>query len=178
MPSQLERTRAIFSSRLDTLTALLDKASAEWRRRNRDPESLLAARLADDMYPLTHQIVFTAEHPRQLAAFCANRDADPHVDPASLNLASAHALLREVRAAILAIDVSNDAALERQRTLHLQDNIVLQLPGTEYLHDFLMPNFYFHLVTSYNILRHLGVSLGKGDYMAHLASRVQRPGAG
>lgn len=81
MPSQLERARHVFSTRLDTLAALLDKAASEWRARGRDPESLLTARLIEDMHPLSFQIVFTAEQARQLAAFCANREATPFIDP-------------------------------------------------------------------------------------------------
>jgi hypothetical protein len=175
MPSQFERACRVFTSRLDTLSAVLDKASSAWRASDRDPESLLAARLYADMHPLSAQVVFTAEQARQLAAFCANREAAPHVDPASLNLERAQALLRETRSTVQAIDAESDA-LTRQKTLNLQGGITLHLQGADYLDDFLIPNFYFHLVTAYDILRHLGVPLGKADYMAHLAAHVQRPG--
>jgi len=174
MPSQLERACSVFSSRLETLAALLDKASREWRSRGHDPESLLSARLAEDMHPLSFQIVFTAEQPRQLAAFCANREAGAFVDPNGLSLQGAHALLREVRSTVLGIDGTSDA-LSGQRTLSLQGGITLQLAGSDYLDEFLMPNFYFHFVTAYDILRHIGVPLGKADYMAHLAARIRPP---
>lgn len=42
----------------------------------------------------------------------------------------------------------------------------LSFTGREYLHNFLMPNLYFHIVTPYNMLRHNGVKLGKQDFMA------------
>jgi hypothetical protein len=48
------------------------------------------------------------------------------------------------------------------------------LTGREYLEDFLLPNFYFHLVTTYAILRNLGVPVGKRDYMLHLLPKVQQ----
>jgi len=127
------------------------------------------------MHPLAHQIVFTAEQPRQLVAFCATREAGDFVDPSGLSLQGAHALLREVRADVLGIDRTSDA-LDRPRTLSLQGGLTLQLLGRDYVDEFLVPNFYFHLVTAYDILRHLGVPLGKGDYMAHLAPYLRRPG--
>lgn len=47
------------------------------------------------------------------------------------------------------------------------------MPGHAYVHEFLLPNFYFHLVTSYAILRQMGVTLGKADYMMHLVPLVR-----
>jgi hypothetical protein len=176
MSTLLERTCALFSSRILTLQALLDKATADSRSRERDPEALLTERLAPDMLPLAHQIVFVAEQPRQLAAFCLQRDAGPFTDPARVDLQAARGLLEEVRSALQPVAALSDAALTPIKQLALRDGIGLELPGREYLEDFLVPNFYFHLVTAYGILRHVGVPLGKADYMAHLASRVRIAG--
>jgi hypothetical protein len=126
------------------------------------------------MHPLAFQIVFTAEQPRQLAAFCADRDAGAFSDPTKLTLATARSLIDEVRASVLAIDGTSDAPLARPKKLPLQGGTDLELSGTDYIDEWLVPNFYFHLVTAYGILRHLGVPLGKANYMAHLASRVPR----
>jgi hypothetical protein len=46
--------------------------------------------------------------------------------------------------------------------------------GIDYVDEWLLPNFYFHLFTAYDLLRREGVRIGKADYMAHLGSRIQR----
>ena len=50
----------------------------------------------------------------------------------------------------------------------------IELRGEEYINDFLIPNFYFHMVTAYDILRMKGLEIGKGDYMLHLAPLVRQ----
>lgn len=168
----------MFSSRLQTLEALLEKAASFARQRERDPESLLRERLAPDMHPLAFQIVFTAEQPRQLAAFCAQAEAGPFVEPTTLTLEHARRLLQEVRARMQAVAGSPYDSLTRIKNLQLAGGLQLQLSGIDYLEEWLMPNFYFHLVTAYSILRHEGVPLGKADYMRHLAGHVRNsPGA-
>lgn len=174
MPTQLARTCEIFNSRLETLAALLNRGSKYCTAAGRDPETLLSERLASDMYPLAFQIVFTVEQARQLVAFCAERDAGPFVDSTQLTLATARALIDEVRASIAAIDAGSDRPLAREKTMELQGGIMLTLSGSDYIDEWLMPNFYFHLVTAYGILRHVGVPLGKANYMAHIAHRIPR----
>ena len=69
-----------------------------------------------------------------------------------------------------------DALLDRDKIIRFP-HASLQLPGLDYVDEWLVPNFYFHLVTAYDILRHHGVDIGKADYMAHLGPRM-RPAAG
>ena len=49
----------------------------------------------------------------------------------------------------------------------------ITLDGAAYVDDWILPNFYFHFVTAYAILRSLGVTIGKADYMAHLMPLVR-----
>ncbi|MGH6780208.1 MAG: DUF1993 family protein, partial [Bradyrhizobium sp.] len=46
------------------------------------------------------------------------------------------------------------------------------MKGTDYLHHFVLPNFYFHLVTAYDILRDCGVEIGKRDFIGAIPIRV------
>lgn len=169
----LQRTTEIFSTRLTTLGRLLDLADEQCREKGRDPETLLTVRLIDDMLPLTHQIVFACNQPNAFAAWC--RDAvPPKTDPATLDFAAAKDLvastIRHVEKAAAEVD---PAVLDRDKHIELMHGMSIDLPGELYVEDWLMPNFYFHLVTAYDILRHEGIRIGKADYMAHLASRVQ-----
>lgn len=42
------------------------------------------------------------------------------------------------------------------------------MTSEQYVRDWAMPQFYFHVVTAYSILRNAGVDLGKADYVAHM----------
>ncbi|MGY0552893.1 DUF1993 family protein [Vreelandella sp. 2A-K22] len=70
-----------------------------------------------------------------------------------------------------AIDHEN---VPEHKHLELGGGIYVDLTGEEYVADFLLPNFYFHLVTTYSILRSVGVPIGKKDYMLHLMPKVKQ----
>jgi hypothetical protein len=57
-----------------------------------------------------------------------------------------------------------EGAAERQIVIPLRDR-TLDMPGSDYLLGFAQPNFYFHYTTAYAILRHLGVEIGKRDFI-------------
>ncbi|MGE6780185.1 DUF1993 family protein [Vreelandella titanicae] len=62
----------------------------------------------------------------------------------------------------------------KHKHLELGGGIYADLTGEEYVADFLLPNFYFHLVTTYSILRSVGVPISKKDYMLHLMPKVKQ----
>ncbi len=174
----LARATLIFSTRLRTLGRLLDTAGTQWREKGLDPETLLAARLAPDMFPLPHQIVFACNQANELAAWCTDGTA-AKTDPTRLAFPE---LKEHIQATIGRLTAATagvgDSVLQREKRRELQGGAYLVLPGTLYIEDWLIPNFYFHLVTAYDVLRHAGVQIGKADYMAHLAGRVRQPGQG
>ncbi|MNG36593.1 hypothetical protein D3C84_1236700 [compost metagenome] len=61
-----------------------------------------------------------------------------------------------------------DEGAERQIAIALPNGITFDMTGSEYAVNWVTPQFYFHLVTAYNILRHNGVPLGKADYVQHM----------
>ena len=156
-----------FDSRLATLDHLLGVGLKHLR----EPDSAyFERRLAPDMLPLGAQVAFTCNQPRNFAlwleGFSAD-DLDPKVD--SLVLARAH--LSETRA-LLSKHEGSLQVLPAVKHLQLGPGLHADLTGEDYLEAFLLPNFYFHLVTSYAILRGAGVPLGKRDYMLHLLPKV------
>jgi hypothetical protein len=64
-----------------------------------------------------------------------------------------------------------DASADREITFPLGPNKG-QMKGADYLHHFVVPNFYFHLTTAYDILRHCGVEIGKRDFLGAIPIRV------
>jgi hypothetical protein len=65
----------------------------------------------------------------------------------------------------LPVDAFEDAA-DRQIQLSLPNGLVLNFNGIDYVNQWVLPNFYFHMTTAYNLLRHNGVELGKRDFLA------------
>lgn len=175
MHDALARTLRTFRTRLQTLDALLGKAAEQWRQQGHDPEALLSARLHDDMLPLSFQVAYSCEQPRQFALFCADR-TEPTIDPTGFRLVDAHGAIAQTLDALSASTVSDAGVLARDKHIALQHGHSLQLSCIDYVDEWLMPNFYFHLVTAYGILRHLGVAIGKADYMAHVRPYLQRQG--
>ena len=174
----LKRTVEIFTTRLQVLAGLLDAAEKQWREKERDPATFLAARLADDMFPLPHQVVFACNQPNQFAAWCGDRTA-PETDPATLDFAGLKTHVRETIAYLAETTAGrDDRVLDREKRIDLPGGRFILLTGQLYVDEWLSPNFYFHLVTAYDILRSQGVQIGKANYMAHLAGRVRAGKAG
>jgi uncharacterized protein len=158
----------IFSSRLDTLSHLLEVAQNHFTD---DVESLLQSRLAPDMFPLGTQIAFTCNQPRNFALWCLGELANNlNPDVASFTEARGHIL--STKELLASINVTDAKLLEIAR-IDLSQGLYLELSGQAYVDDFIMPNFYFHLTTAYDILRMAGSPIGKRDYMMHLAPFVK-----
>ena len=166
--TEISAAARIFDSRLATLSHLL-RVGAESRG---EPEStLLGHRLAPDMPPLGTQVAFTCNQPRNFALWLAGAEA-ADLDPNVQSLAAAEKHIADTRALLLS-HLASDSQLPERKHLLLGGDFYAELTGREYLEDFLLPNFYFHLVTAYANLRQVGVRLGKRDYMLNLLPKVQ-----
>jgi uncharacterized protein len=158
----------IFISRLDTLSHLLDVAESHFAD---DVQSLLQRRIAPDMFPFSTQIAFVCNQPRNFALWCLGQAADnlnPDVDSlveARGHLSSTKELLTSIKAV--------DSKLSELKPLDLGQGLYAELSGLSYVDDFLMPNFYFHITTVYNILRMAGAPIGKRDFMMHLVPSLK-----
>jgi hypothetical protein len=167
---------AHFDERLAMLGHLLSKARESCEHESRDLGSILAARIAPDMFPFPHQIVFACNQANALAAWIAG-EPEEAVDPAQLSFEDLVAHVDKTRARLAeAAGLRDDAALDREKTIALPQGRI-RLSGVEYLESWLMPNFYFHLVAAYALLRQSGVDIGKADYMIHMVPRLE-PHAG
>lgn len=169
MQSQsVQAITSLFQSRLATLEHLLNTAQTHFS----GDEAFLENRIAPDMFPFATQVAFTCNQPRNFALWCAGKPAD-NLDPSVASLAQAHEHITTTQALLADIDTP-EAKLSELARIDLGEGLYLELPGSAYVHEFLVPNFYFHLVTAYNIIRMAGVPIGKRDYMRHLVPLVKR----
>lgn len=154
---------ATFRSRLNTLAGLLAKAEA-----HAEGDALLQAKLAHDMHPLATQIRFVANIPGETvnrlgAHSFASSDEELTTFAEAKELIDARAKMLD---GITADDLpAPDARVE----FSIGDGAyAFEMSAEEYVREFSLPNFYFHLSTAYAILRMKGVELGKADFIPHM----------
>ncbi len=165
--TQLATAVQIFDSRLVTLEHIL-KAGFDYLAESET--TYFQRRLAPDMVPLGTQIALTCNQPRNFSLWLNGAQADD-LDPTVESMALAQNYIADTRT-LLTKHHEAQGALPATKHLPLGPDLHADLTGQEYLSEFLMPNFYFHLVTSYGILRASGVPIGKRDYMFHLLPKV------
>jgi uncharacterized protein len=150
---------------LTSIRGVLDKGLAWAKESGVDPDSLVEARLIDDMLPFGFQVKRVADHSagalRDISHGAFTMPKRETYDFAGLQklLADAeHDLKGWTREAVDALegrDIVFDTGRAPARTFK----------GEAYLFSFAMPNFHFHAVTAYDILRMKGVPVGKRDYL-------------
>ncbi|HET7669473.1 MAG TPA: DUF1993 domain-containing protein [Burkholderiales bacterium] len=153
-----------FAAMLRNLSALLDKAEAHCAAKKIDPAALTTFRLYPDMFPLTRQVQIACDTAKGAVARLAGAEIPKHEDTEQT--------FGDLKARI-ARTVDFIESVKAERIDGTEDKeIVLQMrsgerrfKGMPYLLGFAYPNFYFHLTTAYNILRHNGVELGKLDFL-------------
>ena len=167
--TRLQQLQHIFVSRLDTLSHLLQVGEAHLPDRD-----LINERLAPDMLPLGAQVAFACNQPRGFSQWCAGLPIE-NIDPAVPSLEAAHAHIADTRERVLAITCT-DAKLDEVKRIGLGPGRYCELAGDQYMSEYLLPNLYFHITTTYAILRMLGAPVGKADFMRYLAAQVRQDG--
>lgn len=166
--SMYSATVPVFQHFLRALAANLDTAAAFFAERGIDESVLLEARLYPDMYPLRMQVVRATDHVwRGLAAFLG--ETAPKLPDDS----SVADLKKRIDTALAALDKITPEQLDGADGRDIEVIVRRQtrtMKGSRYLTYQLMPQFFFHTTTAYDILRHIGVPLGKTDFLA-LAAR-------
>ncbi|MDR6834294.1 MULTISPECIES: DUF1993 domain-containing protein [unclassified Sphingopyxis] len=170
-----DMTVPAYRNGLNALSAQLDKALA-WGEQNGVGElQFIVARLAPDMFPLAAQVRFTCSQavqpPTRLGAVGAPALTDDATDFAGLQtqIATTLAWLDTIDAATL------DTAPDRPIAFDLPNGMAFDMTARTYVRDWAQPQFYFHAVAAYSILRHMGVPLGKTDYVGYMMAYL-RPG--
>lgn len=152
-----------FVHMLNNLSALLDKAQAHIDAHKLDPAALTTFRLFPDMYPLTRQIQIACDVSKGAVGRLGGVEVPKHEDneqtipELKARIAKTIAFINSVKPEPI------DASEDRELTIKLGKQ-EFTFTGMQYLLNFAHPNFYFHMTTAYNILRHNGISIGKKDF--------------
>jgi len=157
---------------LKALSALLDKADAYALLKKIDPVVLLNTRLAPDMLSLIGQVQIATDLAKNGVSRLAGVEP-PRFEDTEKTLEQLKERIAKTVSYVKSIDATQiDASAEHQLTFPLGPKNKGEMKAADYLNHFLLPNFYFHLATAYDILRHCGVELSKPDYLGAIPMKM------
>jgi hypothetical protein len=153
-----------FANMLRNLSALIEKADAHCAAKKIDPAAITAFRLYPDMFPFTRQVQIACDTAKGAVARLAGVDIPKHedVEQTFAELKSRIARTLDFVESVPAAKI--DGSEEREIVLAMRSG-ERRFKGMQYLFGHAYPNFYFHITTAYNILRHNGVEVGKADFI-------------
>jgi len=163
--SMYQASVPVFRQMLSALSDILARAAVHAETRKVDQAVLLQSRLALDMFPLVRQVQIACDFARSVSARLAEVEV-PAYDESEQDVAGLQA---RIASTVAFLDSLGEAQFEGSDALE----IVLRpgtpkekkLSGRAYLLNYGLPQFFFHVTTAYNLLRHNGVEIGKKDYM-------------
>ncbi|HSE74576.1 MAG TPA: DUF1993 family protein [Dongiaceae bacterium] len=166
--SMYQASVPVFVRGLENLSAVLAKGAAHAEARKIEPAVFVNARLAPDMFPFSRQIQIASDAAKGCTARLAGAEVPSYPDTEATfpeleaRIAKTIAFVKGFTAAQI------DGSEARSVTLKMRSGD-MTLRGQDYLFKLSLPNFYFHITTAYDILRHNGVEVGKMDYLGKLA---------
>jgi hypothetical protein len=162
--SMYQASVPVFVHGLSALSHLLRQGEAHARDKGADPANFVEARLAPDMLTLAGQVQ-RASDTSKLALERLTGVASPKLEDSETTFSELYARIDKT---IAYLDGFSENQLADAGSKPIQLNFGDFKPsftGTSYLLTFALPNFFFHVTTAYDILRHNGVKIGKRDYL-------------
>lgn len=162
---------ATYANMLGTLDHLVTKAAGHEKG-----ETLLQARLAEDMFPLHTQIRFTLD--QVVTALKRLGKLELPFDESDItSFAEAHRRIAAVREMVANTDPAIWPAAGETVEFTLPNGMAFAMQAHEYCRDWATPQVYFHLMAVYSILRMEGLAIGKADYVGHMMKYLKQPAA-
>lgn len=162
--SMYEASVPTFLHTLRSLKAILEKGVAHAEAKKFDQAVLASSRLAPDMFPLTRQVQIASDAAKGAAARLAGLEP-PKFEDTETTLTE---LIARVDKTIDYLQSFKPAQIDgsEERTINIPTpRGTFTFPGKVFLRHWALPNFFFHTTTTYNLLRHNGVELGKADFL-------------
>ncbi len=154
----------IFTLSLNNLSAILDKAATHAEAKKVAPNVLPATRLIADMLPLSAQIQIACDTVKGAAARLAGIEVPKHEDTEA-TIAELKARVDKTLVFIKSIKPEQLANAETREIVLQFPQTTMKFTGLNYLTNFVLPNFFFHMTMAYALLRKNGVDLGKRDFL-------------
>ncbi len=149
---------------LKNLSAILAKGAAFAEETGIDPITITQTRLADNMAPLTGQVQFACDTAKGTAIRIGQLDPAPMADTET-SFAELQDRIARTIALLESVSRERIDGREDDEVLLKTPNANLTFTGRSYALTFALPNFFFHMTTTYALLRQAGVPLGKLDYL-------------
>ena len=155
-----------FVNILGNLSNILDKAQAHAEAKKLGETSLSAFRLFPDMLPMSAQVQIACDTAKGVVARLAGIDI-PVFEDNEKTLADLKARVAKTIAFIQTITPEQIDGTEDKAIVTKRGDKETHYKGLQFLMGHAIPNFYFHVTTTYNILRHNGVEIGKRDFLGN-----------
>ena len=165
-----ESTITLPLTRLRGLVVLLEKIEPQVKEKNMSDTDILALRLAPDMFPFAKQIQIATDNAKGMASRMARKEAPKYEDNES-TLAELKSRLEKTIAYLETFTPEDfaDADTAEARFPYFPG---MKMVGKGYVFTYGIPNFMFHVVTAYSILRNAGFDIGKADFMGGQAEMM------
>ncbi|MFT3966330.1 MAG: DUF1993 domain-containing protein [Sphingobium sp.] len=152
----------------------LDKAQGWASENGLSEEEMLAKAIAPDMWPLGKQFQVVAAHSAGAVKGAIAGSFGPDLSEAPRDFASLRTLLTQALDFLGSVSPDEvNGAEDKDVVLEVRGKVMMRFKGADFLLSFAQPNFYFHSMAAYAILRGLGVPVGKRDFLGPV--RVQVP---
>lgn len=164
--SMYEASIPVFLHTLQNLRAILVKGQAHAEARKFDPANLVNARLFPDMLALNRQVQIAVDAAKFAAARLSGTEAPKFEDTET----TFPELLARVDKTVDYLKGFKAAQIDgsEERTIVMKSpRGDLTFTGIQFLRHVAIPNFFFHVTTTYNLLRHNGVEIGKADFLGN-----------
>jgi len=155
-----------FINMLSNLSAILDKAQAHVDAKKLDETALTTFRLYPDMLPMARQVMIATDTAKGLVSRLAGVDI-PVYEDTEKTLAELKARLAKTIAYLQTFKPAQIDGTEDKDIVIKRGDKETRYKGMQFLLGHAVPNVYFHITTTYAILRHNGVELGKRDYLGN-----------
>ncbi|MBB6094456.1 hypothetical protein HNQ60_003343 [Povalibacter uvarum] len=165
--SMYQASVPMFIHTLKNLRAILEKGLAYAEARKFDPNILAGSRLFPDMLPFSRQIQIASDAAKGAAARLAGIDP-PKFEDTETTLPELIARIDKTLDFLKSVQPAQiDGSEEREITIKTPRQ-EFKFTGAVFLRHWAIPNFFFHVTTAYNLLRHAGVEIGKADYLGRV----------
>jgi len=155
-----------FVNILGNLSNILDKAQAHVEAKKLDTATLTNYRLFPDMLPMKSQVQIACDTAKGVVARLAGVDIPVYEDNEQ-TLSDLKARVAKTIAFIQTVTPKQIDGTEEKEVVIKRGDKETHYKGMQFLLGHALPNFYFHVTTTYNILRHNGIEIGKRDYLGN-----------